>query len=58
VQVPSDIAPGEHQVVVVIDERPVHKEKRPSCDFLVIHVGSWPSHLSLRREDLYDERGR
>ncbi|MGI8502173.1 MAG: hypothetical protein ACR2LR_13715 [Hassallia sp.] len=29
-QLPADIPPGEHQVVVVIDEKPlVEKEKRP-----------------------------
>lgn len=58
VQVPPDIPEGEHRVVVVIEEQPVKKEKRPPLDFPVISVGSWPENLSLRREDMYDDCGR
>ena len=58
VQVPSDIPEGEHRIVVVIEEQPVKKEKRPPLDFPVISVGSWPENLSLRRVDIYDEWGR
>ena len=58
VQVPSDIPEGEHRVVVVIEEQPVKKEKRPPLDFPVISVGSWLESLSLRREDMYDDWGR
>lgn len=63
VQLPSDIPPGEHQIVLVIDEKPVPEKsstqkKRPPLDFPVIHVGSWPANLSLRREDMYDDDGR
>ncbi len=57
-QLPPDIAPGEHQVVLVIDEQPQKKEKRPPLDFPTISVGSWPADLSLRREDMYDDWGR
>jgi hypothetical protein len=51
VQVPSEVAPGEHQVVVVIEDmaRPVPEQPHPP--FSVIHVGSWPATLSLRRKD-------
>ena len=31
---------------------------KPRKDFPVIQAGSWPADLSLRREDIYDERGR
>jgi len=58
VQVPSDIPEGEHRIVVVIEEQPVKKGKRPPLDFPVISVGSWPENLSLRRVDMYDEWGR
>jgi len=58
VQVPHDIPPGEHQVVVVIDEQPIARTKRPPLEMPVIHVGSWPENLSLRREDLYGDDGR
>lgn len=30
----------------------------PRKDFPVIQAGSWPTDLSLRREDIYDEWGR
>ncbi|WP_017318037.1 hypothetical protein [Mastigocladopsis repens] len=63
VQLPPDIPAGEHKVVVVIDEKLLPKktetqEKRPPLDFPVIHVGSWPENLSLRREDMYGDDGR
>jgi hypothetical protein len=57
-QVPSDIPPGEHRVVMVIEEQPVKKGKRPPLDFPVDSWGPWPENLSLRREDMYDEWGR
>ncbi|WP_315790026.1 hypothetical protein [Fischerella sp. JS2] len=58
VQLPLDIPVSEHQVVVVIDEKPVTKEKQSPLDFPVINVGSWPENLSLRHEDMYSEDGR
>ncbi len=63
VQLPPDIPAGEHRVVVMIDEQPLPKktetkEKRLPLDFPVIHVGSWPENLSLRREDMYGYDGR
>jgi hypothetical protein len=63
VQLPPDIPAGEHRVVVMIDEQPLPKktqtkEKRLPLDFPVIHVGSWPENLSLRREDMYGDDGR
>ena len=42
VHLPPDIPPGEHHVVMVIDEQPVKKGKRPPLDFPVMSVGSWP----------------
>lgn len=57
-QVPADIPPGEHRVVMVIDEQPLKKEKRLPLDFPVDNWGPWPENLSLRREDMYDEWGR
>ncbi len=63
VQLPPDIPLGEHQVVLIIDEKAVPeksatKEKRPPLNFPVRNYGSWPADLSLRREDMYDEWGR
>ncbi len=62
-QLSADIPAGEHQVVVVIDEKPlqelpVSKQKRPPLDFPVIHVDSWSENLSLRREDMYGDDRR
>ena len=58
IQIPPDIEPGEHKVVIVIEEQPIRKETRPPLDFPVMSVGSWPENLSLRREDMYDDWGR
>jgi hypothetical protein len=58
VQVPPDIPPGPHHVVVWIDDQPSLPEARPRHDFPVIHVGAWPADLSLRREDMYGDEGR
>jgi hypothetical protein len=58
IQIPSDIVPGEHKVVVVIEEQPRKKEKQPLADFPVRDYGPWPENLSLQREDMYDDWGR
>jgi hypothetical protein len=59
VQLPSDIPPGEHQMVLVIDERPLTpSETRSLDDFPVDDYGPWPEGLSLRREDIYGKWGR
>jgi hypothetical protein len=58
VQVPPDIPPGPHRVVVWIDDQPDLSEARPIHDFPVIHVGVWPAEISLRREDMYGDDGR
>ena len=57
-QVPPDISPGKHKVVIVIEEQPTQKEKRPLLDLPAHDYGLWPANLSLRREDMYDEWGR
>lgn len=58
VKVTPDISPGEHRVVLVIDESPTAKQSRPPLEFPVDHYGPWPSNLSLRREDMYGDDGR
>ncbi len=61
-QLPPDVLPGEHRIVLVIDEQQVLHE--PSTQeptkpgFPVIHVGSWTSDLPLRREEIYGDNGR
>ena len=58
IPIPPDIEPGEHKVVVIIEEQLVKRETRPPLDFPVDSWGPWPENLSLRREDMYDEWGR
>ncbi len=57
-KMPPEIAPGEHKVVVVIDEATLGTKQQQSLDIPVMHLGKWPEHLSLRREDMYDDDGR
>ena len=58
IPVPPDLPPGEHNVLVVIDEAPSVNGEKVLGDFPVIQAGSWPAELSLRREDMYGEWGR
>lgn len=57
-RVPPDITPGDHRVVLVIEEQPSPVEHRPPLDFPVDDRGPWPEGLSLRREDIYGDWGR
>ena len=53
------LAPGQHRVVVEIDERGEQEgDLRNPVELPVLHVGAWPDGMSLRREDLYGEHGR
>ncbi len=57
-QLPADIPAGEHQVVVIIDEKPLQelpetKEKRPPLKFSAYPVGLVSENVTFRREDLY-----
>ncbi len=58
VQAPDALPPGDHNVVVVIEDAVLPQPKRGPLDFPVIDVGPWPQGLSLRREDMYDNWGR
>ena len=55
---PDDVAPGVHRAVLVIDEGTVRRQEKVRSPLPVLHVGSWPADIPLRREDMYDERGR
>ena len=56
-QVPPEVPPGEHRVVLVVEEPP-GTATAPPLEFPVDDWGPWPAGLSLRREDLYDDWGR
>lgn len=45
IQLPATIPPGNHKLVMVIDEQPVISEKRPPFDFPVHDVGVWSDDL-------------
>lgn len=61
-KLPTDVQPGRHRAVVVLDEWPVSpaspRVERSLADFPVHDLGLWPENLSLSRADLYgdDER--
>jgi hypothetical protein len=58
-QLPEEIAPGLHTLIVVIDDRVAHTASGMSLDdFPIIDVGPWPEGLSLRREEMYGDDGR
>jgi len=57
--VPRDILPGEHRVVVVIDEQVSEPPLGERAVVLPVHdVGPWRSGLPLKRKALYGDDGR
>jgi len=57
-QLPLDIPEGEHQVIIVIDEKPLiqeaeKKEKKARLKFSAYPVGLVSESLTFHREDLY-----
>lgn len=62
-QLPADIAPGQHQVVVVINQQTNSstasvQSSQSLSEFPVIHVGAWTETGTFRRQDLYGDDGR
>ena len=58
ITLPSDITPGKHRVVVVIDENPLIPDKDTAKPLLKLNVGEWKNWLpecTFRREDIYDD---
>jgi hypothetical protein len=59
IQLPPDIQPGEHRVVVVIEETgQVDGMTRQPLNFQAVDWPNWPADETFRREALYDEHGR
>jgi len=50
VNVPPGIAPGQHRVVVIIDEKPPVREPQAPLELRASRVGSWPESWPARRE--------
>jgi hypothetical protein len=55
VQLPLSVSPGEHCLVVVIDEPASGESKRPALTFTAYPVGLVSDSLTFRREDLYGD---
>jgi len=56
-QVPDDVPPGEHRVVVVIEEKQAKHQPQP------LHLAAYPvgfasDTFTCRREELYGDDGR
>ncbi len=52
-----NLPPGEHRVLLVIEEPPAVK-KRPPLKFRAYQVTPVPADFTFRREDLYDDDAR
>jgi hypothetical protein len=57
-QVPADIAPGVHEVVVVIQEAETEKQNGLFRDWPAHDVGLIDPTKTFRREDIYGDDGR
>ncbi len=57
IQMPPDVVPGTHRVVVVIEET---KQKQRPLDYSSHEIGTWPfgPEETFRREDMYGDDGR
>lgn len=60
VQVPEDIPPGTHEVVVVLQEGTVLRqpEGRFTANWPVHDSGPIDPNMTFRREDIYGDDGR
>jgi hypothetical protein len=62
-QLPSDIVPGRHRIVTVVDESPVLVEcdSSPSAQdwqFPVLPEAQWPPDMPVTRDAMYGDDGR
>ena len=54
-RMPPDVTPGDHKVVVVIDEA---TKPRAPLVFSSHDVGPWPEGFTASREQIYGDDGR
>ena len=57
-QLPDEVAPGHHRLVVVVDEEAPEPVSDPLEGLPTVRAGRWLEGLSLRREDMYGDDGR
>ena len=56
VPLPIDLQPGEHRVVVVVEENPIAQREGLPLNLSAYSVGLVDEKLTCRREDLYGGR--
>ena len=56
-QLPPDVPRGKRRIVLVVEDQAEEVRAGTLADFPVDEYGPWPDGLSLRREDISDERG-
>lgn len=49
------VAPGEHRIVVLIDDAPATEDLRPPLSFARYPAGFVDPTFTVRREDIYDD---
>lgn len=57
-QLPGSITPGQHRVVIVIEEQPDQPGASPSLQLEAFAWPGWPAEATFRRDELYDDDGR
>lgn len=60
-KLPPGIPPGEHRVVLVIDDGLVSSKVRnakPPLKLNVLRWEAWPAESTFRRKDIYGDDGR
>ena len=59
IQLPDEVAPGRHRVVLQIDDgQSPTRNADLAANLPRLDLGPWPENLSLRREDMYVDDGR
>jgi hypothetical protein len=61
VQLPPSITPGEHHVLLIIDDGAAPSKARiptPPLALNVLRWEAWPADSTFRREDIYGDGGR
>ncbi len=58
VEAPPGMAPGEHRVVIVVEETPHTAGRLPPLKLHTWKLNAWPADCTFRREDLYGDDGR
>lgn len=57
-KLPLTIAPGNHRVVVVIEDKPASSPEPTPLQLQTFDWPGWPANATFRRDDLYENNGR